>query len=126
MNHRELVSHAQALIIAGSETTATALTSATYLLATNPDALACLCAELRNAFAAEADITMASVQPLPYLQAVIDETLRYMPSAPLGLARTVRDQPAEVLGHTIPVGVRFASIVHVRKSKERNILADLL
>lgn len=117
MNHRELVSHAKALIIAGSETTATALTSATYLLATHPDALARLCADVRNAFAAEADITIASVQLLPYLQAVIDETLRYLPSTPLGLSRTVRDQPAEVLGQTIPVGVRFASIVHIRKKQ---------
>lgn len=116
MNHRELVSHAQTLIIAGSETTATALTSATYLLATHPGALARLGAEVRAAFAAETDITMASVQRLPYLQAVIDETLRYFPSTPVGLARSVRDQPADVLGRTIPVGVRWT-----RRKRKRGI-----
>lgn len=70
------------LIIAGSETTATALSGATYLLGKNPDTLAKLTKEVRSAFSSEGEITLSSVQNLKYMLAVLDEALRMFPPVP--------------------------------------------
>ncbi|KAK8078865.1 cytochrome P450 [Apiospora phragmitis] len=79
MTFEEMASHSALLIIAGSETTATLLSGATYQLATHPEALAKLTAEVRGAFASEDDINIAGTSNLPYLLAVLDESLRIYP-----------------------------------------------
>ncbi|KAK7943027.1 cytochrome P450 [Apiospora aurea] len=66
----------QVLIVAGSETTATALTGATYLLLENPETMARLTAEIKNRFETEDEITIQSTAELPYLNAVVQESLR--------------------------------------------------
>lgn len=53
-------------IIAGSETTATFLTGALYLLLKNPSYLDRVKLEIRSSFKSEDDITFASVENLPY------------------------------------------------------------
>lgn len=58
----EIRQSSQTIIVAGSETTATALSGATFLLCTNPQVLSKLANEVRSSFASEADITLLSVQ----------------------------------------------------------------
>lgn len=53
-------------IIAGSETTATLLTGAVFLLLKNPEALQKLKDEIRSAFQSEDQINFSSVEQLPY------------------------------------------------------------
>jgi hypothetical protein len=53
------------------------------------------------------DISMSSTQDLRYPQSILDETLRYLPSTPVGLAGAILGGPAQVLGETIPVGVGY-------------------
>ncbi len=89
MTLEELAANAAVLIIGGSETTATALSAATYFLGMNPRALATLTEEVRSAFATEEEIDMVSAQKLPYLLAVLDEALRLYPPAPNGQARKI-------------------------------------
>lgn len=78
----QIRANASTLIIAGSETTATALSGTTYLLCQNPDALAKLVEEVRSSFSSEDEITLLSVQKLKYMLAVLDESLRLFPPVP--------------------------------------------
>ncbi|KAK0375357.1 cytochrome P450 [Colletotrichum limetticola] len=104
MSFEEMTSNAMVLIIAGSETTATLLTAATYFLATNPYVLAKLNDEVRSAFTTEDEIDMLSVQNLPYLLAVLDESLRMFPPVPGPSPRAIGEGGDTILGEFIPQG----------------------
>lgn len=89
MNLEQIRSNASLLIIAGSETTATALSGVTFLLGTHPEVLAKLTEEVRSCFSSEGEITLLSVQKLKYMLAVLDETLRLYPPVPGSAPRVV-------------------------------------
>ncbi|KAH8885916.1 cytochrome P450 [Thozetella sp. PMI_491] len=98
----ELAANAAVLIIGGSETTATLLSAATYYLGMNPQALATLTEEVRSAFASEDEIELAGVQKLPYMLAVLDETLRLYPPTPNGQPRKIAQGGDTIIGKYIP------------------------
>lgn len=104
LTFEEMVSQANLLLIAGSETTASLLSGMLYHLLMNPDALARLIEEVRSSFPEEPDISIQSVSYLPYLQAVIEESLRVYPPVPNALPRST-PQPGEVIcGKFVPGG----------------------
>ncbi len=74
------------LLLAGSESSSTALTGTTNFLLQNPAELATLVDEIRTAFPHETDMTSSAVHELRYLGAVIKEGLRLAPPVPVGLA----------------------------------------
>ncbi len=97
------------LTVAGSETTATLLTGATYLLCKNPEKLAKLQQEVRAKFKHPSEITLMSVNNLEYMLAVINESLRCYPPVPAGNVRVVPGNGgAHIAGHFVPSGVSFA------------------
>lgn len=102
-----LASNADTLIIAGSETTATLLSGATYLLLRNPDALRKLTDEVRSTFKSDDEITFASVNSLTYMLACLNEALRCYPPVPGGLPRIVPKGSGGVTiaGQFVPEGV---------------------
>ncbi|KAJ0340221.1 hypothetical protein COL922a_003655 [Colletotrichum nupharicola] len=104
LTRTELIMHSRLLIIAGSETTATALSGATYLLCSNPSTLAKLNQEVRSAFASEDEdeIDIISTAKLDYLQAVLEEALRMYPPVPSALPRVTPPGGQEILGQWIP------------------------
>lgn len=104
----QLQMNASVLIIAGSETTATLLSGATFLLLTNPEALAKLTDEVRSTFDDDADITLSSVGSLSYMLACLDESLRRYPPVVIGLPRLAPKGGAQVAGHFVPAGTRVA------------------
>ena len=75
--------------MAGSETTATVLSGATYFLLTHPEARQKLEQEVRGAFASDEEITIESVGKLTYMLACLNETMRMYPPVPVGLPRVV-------------------------------------
>ncbi|PBP24706.1 toxin biosynthesis cytochrome P450 monooxygenase [Diplocarpon rosae] len=98
----ELCETSGILIAAGSETTASLLTAATYHLLTNPAILARLTDEVRTAFESEADITMVSVNGLEYLLAVLNEALRIYPPVPGNLVRITPPEGCTIAGRYVP------------------------
>lgn len=104
MSEDELKVGAQVLIIAGSETTATLLSGATYLLLSNGDALEKLKQEIRSSFKNEDEIDMQSTAGLPYLNAVLEESLRMYPPVPNTLPRTTPAPGEVVCGKFVPAG----------------------
>ncbi|OHE96920.1 cytochrome P450 [Colletotrichum orchidophilum] len=119
MNMAEIYENANVLIIAGSETTATALSGCTYLLLTNPDKLAKLTQEIRTSFQNEDEIDLLSTAELEYLHAVLEETLRAYPPVPVALPRITPPSGQEILGQWIPgnttIGVAHWALYHNEK-----------
>ncbi|KAK1595399.1 cytochrome P450 [Colletotrichum navitas] len=103
----ELQSQASILIVAGSETTASFLAATSYLLLKNPDTLAHLKDEVRSTFPSLDDISADALAALPYLNGVIEESLRMAPPAAFGLPRF--SPGAVVDGHYVPEGVTVSA-----------------
>ncbi|KXS95248.1 hypothetical protein AC578_9456 [Pseudocercospora eumusae] len=104
-----LISQAFMLIIAGSETSASALSGATFYLSHYPQALKRLQEEVRGAFTSSDQIVGDSTAPakLPFLHACIEEALRLFPPAP---SHALRVSPgATIDGQYIPAGVCVTS-----------------
>ncbi|KAI1169505.1 cytochrome P450 CYP65A1 [Nemania sp. FL0916] len=102
MTREEIDNNAFVLTVAGSETTATALTGATYLLATNPKSLTKLATEICNAFADDKTINFSSVRSLPFLDAVMHESLRIYPPGVNAQPRIVPPGGSLILGQHVP------------------------
>ncbi|OBT38851.1 hypothetical protein VE00_10578 [Pseudogymnoascus sp. WSF 3629] len=102
MSIPEIEATANAIMIAGSETTATLLSGVTYNLLRKPETLKKLVDEIRGAFATEEEITLIGVGQLKYLLAVLDEGLRMYPPVPVGLPRNVPEQGAVINGKFVP------------------------
>jgi len=98
MSDRELRDELMTLLVAGHETTATALSWAIELLARHPAQLERLEAEL----ASNGD---------EYLDAVIKETLRLRPVIALVLRHLT--EPMEIGGHLVPAGVSLAPCIYL-------------
>ncbi|KAK1978747.1 cytochrome P450 [Colletotrichum cereale] len=108
LTREEMYENADMLILAGSETTATALSGATYLLTTNPDVLVRLRDEVRSSFASEDEIDLLSTAKLGYLHAVIEEVLRMYPPAPAALPRRTPPGGQVILGQWVPANTTVA------------------
>ena len=106
MSRAEILNTATILIAAGSETTATLLSGCTYHLLKNPHALAKVKAEIRTTFKSKSDITFKSTGQLPYLHAVLEESLRLYPPFPGQLVRRTRPEGDVIAGHFVPGNVR--------------------
>jgi cytochrome P450 len=101
----QLAAHASDFVLAGSETTATALSAITYYLLRTPKVMGKLQKEIRTTFKAYSEINSKLTQDLPYLGAVILEGLRIYPPLPIALPRVVPDGGDTVDCHHLPGGV---------------------
>jgi cytochrome P450 len=101
MSDKQLRDEVITMLIAGHETTATALTWALGLLDANPAAAAKLYAEV-DAVLGDRRATAADLPALPYTRMVIDETMRLYPPVYI-ISRTVVADDA-VGGYRIPGG----------------------
>ncbi|KAJ7157762.1 cytochrome P450 [Mycena filopes] len=81
------VSNAVLAIIAGSDTTSTVLSNTFYFLLTHPESYKRLRLELDQAFPDKEPIDAALLSSLPYLNAVIKESLRVYPPLSTSLQR---------------------------------------
>lgn len=110
----ELNAAAQVFLAAGSETTASALTMATYHILDNPSTFQKLKEEIRSSFSNEEEITGTSTARLIYLNAVISETMRISPPGPGTFPRTVPSGGRMVCGSWVAggmaVGIHHLSI----------------
>ncbi|KAI1339861.1 putative cytochrome P450 [Xylariaceae sp. FL0016] len=103
-NGLSLSAHATLMLTAGAETSAHALGSACWFLAqpSNAKCMKALQDEVRGAFEKLEDITGDRLAPLPYLNAVLEETMRVMPPSPVGPPRV---SPGETVdGVYVPAG----------------------
>jgi aspirochlorine biosynthesis cytochrome P450 monooxygenase len=79
MSIEELQETCNALILGGSETTASAISGAIYYLLQNPGKMDKLTKEIRSSFQKETEIDFVSTNRLTYQAAVLEESLRIFP-----------------------------------------------
>jgi cytochrome P450 len=94
-------------VVAGSDTTATSLTSIMFRVMKNPRIYEKLTTEIRTTFPPTSNEipTYAQTNKLPYLQACIKEALRVLPAIGRPLPRIVPPEGKELAGETFPPGV---------------------
>ncbi|KAI1102009.1 benzoate 4-monooxygenase cytochrome P450 [Jackrogersella minutella] len=105
LTKEQMYANAQMLVMAGSETVATASASTLFLLLAHPETMARARHEIRSTFNSEQRITAASVSQLPYLVAAIDESMRVWPPVATSFnPRQVASGGCTVDGYFIPEG----------------------
>ncbi|MGK7872428.1 MAG: cytochrome P450 [Xenococcaceae cyanobacterium] len=114
MTDRELRDELMTLLLAGHETTATAMSWALYWVHHLP--------EVREKLLKELDPLGDSPEPmsifrLPYLTAVCNETLRIHPVAMLTFPRMVRE-PVELMGHQLEPGTVLIGCIYLTHQRE--------
>ncbi len=108
MSDIELKDELITMLMAGHETTATALTWAMYWIHKLPDVKAKLMAELESLGKNADSMAIAS---LPYLTAVASETLRIYPIAPIAAPR-ISTETVTINGHTFPPNTYLAPAIY--------------
>jgi cytochrome P450 len=101
LNDEDIRNEVVSLVLAGHETTATALTWACYLLATHPHVVQKLEAELDRVLG-DRDPSLDDIPRLTYAANVFAETLRLYPSASAFTRRPLED--IGLGGYTVPSG----------------------
>lgn len=108
LSFEKLASNAFGLVLAGSETTATTLAGATYLLLSHPEIMGRLKEEVRSSFESVEEINIASAGKLSYMLAVLNESLRMYSPVTSGLVRLTPPGGATIAGHFVPGGVSIS------------------
>jgi len=102
LDTKDVLSNLPLLVVAGSETSATALAGTVYYMLTNPHVYERLVDEVRSHFHVHSEITLPRLSELKYLPAVLDESMRIYPPAPTSHPRLVPPEGGIVCGRFIP------------------------
>lgn len=86
----------------GSDTTASSLTCLFYELCRQPDIITRLQNEIDEVYAGPDTVDSVSLSKLPFLNAVINETLRLHPPVPSGVQRVTPPEGLQIGKHFIP------------------------
>lgn len=113
MSEAEIMDQLLTFVVAGHETTATSLAWALYELHRRPFALAKLREELKALGDSPAPEVVVKQ---PYLEAVINETIRMHPPLPIVPRRLTRE--FTLLGHTLPAGTRVGTALYMAHNRE--------
>lgn len=114
LTDQELHDELLALLLAGHETTATAMSWALYWIHRLPDIKEKLLQELKSV----SDLTdWMSIFRLPYLTAVCNETLRIHPVAMLTFPRVVQE-PVELLGYKLESNTIVIGCIYLLHHRE--------
>lgn len=102
-----LVDQMMTFLLAGHETTSTALQWVIYTLCIHPKIQSRLRSEIRSSLPSSllqdpSQITAPQIDSLPYLNAVCNEVLRFYPPVPLTIREACRD--TSIANHPIPKG----------------------
>lgn len=110
---------ARLLVIAGSDTTASTLTHICYYLAQDPNIAKGIREELSNNSIDISTMSVPALSHLPYLNAVINETLRLHPPVPSGAYRNPPESGTTINGHFLPEDCVVFSPQHVVHRSEK-------
>ncbi|KAL9089183.1 MAG: hypothetical protein Q9159_002654 [Coniocarpon cinnabarinum] len=103
----EIYSNANLLMMAGSETTAQALSGCFYHITKYPSVARALTSEIRRSVAHESELNFDVVAGLPLLTATLQESMRMYPGQPIFNPRISPAGGASVAGYAVPEGVSY-------------------
>ena len=104
MSLMEMKLNTAVIMGAGTGTTTTWLSTNVHNLTCNPDAYQKLSSEIRHTFSNANEITSESVTQLPYLAAVLQESLRMHSPSPSSLGRFIPKGGDAIDGRFVPAG----------------------
>lgn len=123
MSREEMNVNAFSFSIAGSESSATVLSGFFYYTLTNPDILKILLAEIRGVISSVDQVHLADLNNLPYLNAVLLETMRIYPPVAITLPRVVPEGGEVIDGAFVPggttVGINHFACYHDSRNFHR-------
>ncbi|PCG92796.1 Cytochrome P450 [Penicillium occitanis (nom. inval.)] len=109
------------MIIAGSDTTGAALANALYFLTVNPSVYQDLQKQLDSQFSSAGNsFTYEQVRDIPYLEAIINETLRLKPAVPSGQPRVTPPGGLQIDEVWIPGDVNVVVPQYILQRDNRN------
>jgi cytochrome P450 len=111
MSDEEIRDELFTLLVAGHETTATAISWTLHRLSIHPDVLARVQAELDGVLAGARELDVERSRELVYLDAVCKESLRMHPVIP-GVGRVVK-RPTRIGGVDLPAGVAVGCSIYL-------------
>ncbi|RDW77757.1 hypothetical protein BP6252_05810 [Coleophoma cylindrospora] len=119
----EIRGEIRVFMLAGSDTTSYSATCALLLLLNNPETFKALMTEIDAEFPAlDSDISFEKIQNMPYLNAVISESMRVMPAAAAGLLR-MAEKDTFLEGYEVPEGT-VVYVMTPRAMHDENIWPD--
>ncbi|KAH8198346.1 hypothetical protein TruAng_007501 [Truncatella angustata] len=107
----ELLGEATLLMMAGSDTSTTAINTTLFYVVNHPRVLRKLERELYQCFPKLDDIQPMTAESCRYLRACLDEAMRLCPSVPSSIPRVVDQGGIKVLDEDIPAGM-WVSVPH--------------
>ncbi|KAM4731328.1 sterol 26-hydroxylase, mitochondrial-like [Anableps anableps] len=122
MSTKDVYASVTELLLAGVDTTSNTLTWALYQLSKNPEIQDRLYEEVSTLVPADRIPTAAEVTRMPFLRAVIKETLRMYPVVPIN-SRIVKEKPVSVGGYQFPEKTCF-TLCHYAISHDENIFPE--
>ncbi|EMD41297.1 hypothetical protein CERSUDRAFT_109895 [Gelatoporia subvermispora B] len=93
------------VLMASRDTTAALLSFTTYLLATHPEVMHTLRHEVLDACGASGHPPREALSNMPYMSAVLSETLRLFPGAPMGIRTATEDVLVNSPSHKVPLHI---------------------
>lgn len=109
----EIVGEIAAIIDAGADTTAIALTQVMDLLIKHPEHLATLREEIDDTLDPDEDVaSYDKVKNLPFLKACLDEAMRFIPPTSAGLPRRTPPEGAQIMGEWIAGDTSVSMTIH--------------
>ncbi|MEQ2295896.1 hypothetical protein AMECASPLE_019305 [Ameca splendens] len=122
MSIKDVYASITELLLAGVDTTSNTLTWALYQLSKNPEIQDRLYEEVSTLVPADRIPTAAEVTGMPFLRAVVKETLRMYPVVPMN-ARIITEKPISVGGFQFPKNTSF-TFCHYAISHDENTFPE--
>ncbi|KAI3321449.1 cytochrome P450 [Xylariaceae sp. AK1471] len=108
LSREEMHSNAEFFLVAGSETTATLLSSTLFYLLKNPNSMTRLRQEVCDRFKSVDEFTFEALAKMPYLNACLTESGRIFPGVAVGSPRVVYEGGQSILGYFLPANTAIS------------------
>jgi len=122
LTEKQIADQGIAFFLAGFDTSSVSLTNVTYLLAKHQDIQDELVKEIDEFWNSKQEINLESVNELKYLEAVINETMRILPTVPRMFKDTAKNCTVSYAGRNlyIPKGSNVQLSIHMIHRDEQH------